>query len=64
MPSLETWQKIILIHGANAESSLRCQWNLVEKVNAKKIELMSIASLLESKICQTINFVIKPLSIF
>ena len=40
VPGLETKQKILLRCGRNADSVLQCWLNLVEKVNAKKIDLI------------------------
>jgi hypothetical protein len=45
MHGLETWQKILLNCGANRGSGLQYWWNLVEKVNAKKIDLTAIGTL-------------------
>ena len=40
MHDLETCQKILLKCGANGGSDLQCWRNLVEKVNAKKIDFI------------------------
>jgi hypothetical protein len=38
----DIWQKILLKCGANLWAGLQDWWNLVEKVNAKKIEMTLI----------------------